>query len=175
MKSVRDLIIQGYNGGDWAGNGITSADAAANPSARAIGYALGSEAASGGTFLGQPADASTILARYTLPGDATLDGIVDFNDLALLAQNYNTTVSDTTESWWYHGDFTYDGIVDFNDLAKMAQHYNTGLPAPSALPSAPPEFAAALDQAFSSVPEPGSSALVALASLALASHRRRRR
>jgi len=57
--------------------------------------------------------------------DATLDGIVDFNDLVHLAQNYNTTVSTVTDSWWYNGDFTYDGIVDFNDLVKLAQNYNT--------------------------------------------------
>ncbi len=39
-------------------------------------------------------------ARYwranTLLGDANLDGVVDFNDLVKLAQNYNTTVSAST-------------------------------------------------------------------------------
>jgi hypothetical protein len=79
---------------------------------------------------------------------------VDFNDLVKLAQNYNTTVSDTTDSWWFNGDFTYDGTVDFNDLVKLAQNYNTGLPA-GAVPGAPAGFGAEVAAAFGAVPERG--------------------
>ncbi|MDB5319304.1 MAG: Extracellular serine protease precursor [Phycisphaerales bacterium] len=102
----------------------------------------------------------------TLPGDANLDGKVDFLDLARLAQSYNSTVSGTTDSWWLKGDFTYDGKVDFLDLARLAQNYNT-----SALPAAPGEFSAALAadwskaQELASVPEPSLAALTGLALL----------
>jgi fibronectin-binding autotransporter adhesin len=86
----------------------------------------------------------------TLPGDATLDGAVDFNDLVKLAQNYNTTL--TTDNWWSSGDFTVDGRVDFNDLVKLAQNYNTDL-----LPAAPIPDSLATDWALAqaaTVPEP---------------------
>ena len=107
----------------WDGNvGITSSLAAADGGgARAIGYAHASEifglvGATPGTFLGKSGvDDSSVVARLTLPGDATLDGMVDFNDLVQLAQNYNSTVSDATQNWWFNGDFTYDGVVDFED------------------------------------------------------------
>jgi hypothetical protein len=78
----------------------------------------------------------------SLPGDANRDGAVDFQDLALLAQSYNTT-----GRTWSQGDFTGDGAVDFLDLAKLAQNYNTSLsdmPAPGAALN----FQAALAAAF---------------------------
>jgi autotransporter-associated beta strand protein len=178
VASVRNAIISGYSGGTWTGNGITSSTAAASASNRAVGYALASEVlpftnGTSDTFLGTTVDKSTVVARYTLAGDATLDGSVDFNDLVKLAQNYNTTVKNSTESWWNHGDFTYDGITDFNDLVKLAQNYNTALPT-EPIPGAPIGFEADLARAFASVPEPGTLSLLGLAGAALVGRRRRR-
>jgi autotransporter-associated beta strand protein len=178
VSEIRGHILAGYGAGkDWTGTtGITSSAAAAEASRRAVGYATATEVlgAGGGSFLGNDGvDASSVLVRYTLAGDATLDGTVDFNDLVRLAQNYETTVSSTTQSWWFSGDFTYDGVVDFNDLVKLAQNYETGLPA-GAVPGAPAGFDGALAAAFAAVPEP-SSALVALAACGLAGLGRRRR
>ena len=179
LASVRGKIVSGFNVGNapWSGNGITSSSAAANTSA-AVGYALASEVlpfttGDTDTFLGTTVDKSTVVARYTLGGDATLDGAVDFNDLVKLAQNYNTTVSATTESWWNHGDFTYDGITDFNDLVKLAQNYNTALPT-EPIPGASAIFEADLARAFASVPEPGTLSLLGLAGLAMVGRRRRK-
>ena len=90
-----------------------------------------------------------------------------------LAQNYNTKVSDTTESWWNKGDFTYDGMTDFNDLVKLAQNYNTALPT-EAIPGAPVGFEADLARAFASVPEPGTLSILGIGGLALMGRRRRR-
>jgi len=180
LRGVRDQIVAGYhatgagNNGNWAGNGITSANAAAD-TGKAVGYALASELATpaDGKFLGQPVDASSVVVRYTAAGDATMDGTVDFNDLVKLAQNYNTKVSSTTDSWWTHGDFTYDGVTDFNDLVKLAQNYNTVLPS-EAIPGAPANFATDLARAVASVPEPGGLALLGGISLAALTRRRRR-
>jgi hypothetical protein len=174
MQSVRSLIVSGYAGGAWNGTGITSTTVAAT-AGRAIGYAQASEVlgVAGGTFLGQTADADSILVRQTLAGDANLDGGVDFNDLVHLAQSYNTAVSGTTDSWWFNGDFTYDGLVDFNDLVKLAQNYNTALPA-DPVPGAPANFSADLAAAFAAVPEPGTLGLLGLAGCAVLSRRRRR-
>jgi hypothetical protein len=185
VVSVRSQIIAGFGANkDWLGaNGITSANAIADKSGKAIGYALASEVlpfSSGGnptttdTFMGSTVDKSTAVARYTLAGDATLDGTVDFNDLVKLAQNYNTTVSDSTESWWNKGDFTYDGITDFNDLVKLAQNYNTALPS-EPIPGASAGFEADLARAFASVPEPGTISVLAIGALALLGRRRGRR
>jgi hypothetical protein len=177
IADVRSLIVSGYAGGSWAGNGITSSTAAANP-ATAIGYAEATDAATpGGLFEGLPVDDTAVLVRLTLAGDATLDGVVDFDDLVNLAQNYNTTVSAATDGWWSHCDFTYDGVTDFNDLVKLAQNYNTALPGAAALADLPgPRAAAAAgdwDAALAAVPEPAS--LPFAAAIGLLAHRRPRR
>jgi hypothetical protein len=107
--------------------------------------------------------------RYTLFGDATLDGAVDFNDLVKLAQNYNVVDGSRI---WSSGDFTYDGNTDFNDLVKLAQNYNTALPA-GAIDGAPAGFEGELARALASVPVPGGVGLVWVAACALAGRRRR--
>jgi hypothetical protein len=121
-------------------------------------------------------DATAVLVRHTLLGDATLDGAVDFNDLVRLGQNYNTMVSAVTDGWWSHGDFTYDGVVDFNDLVKLAQNYGSVLPA--ALRGTAPDFQndlAAAAAALASVPEPTDLAWALAASGCAAQRRRTRR
>jgi regulation of enolase protein 1 (concanavalin A-like superfamily) len=72
---------------------------------------------------------------FWLSGDANDDRVVDFADLVVLAQNYNTTGG----RQWVDGDFTGDGNVDFEDLVILAQNYGTSLPAGgAAVPSAAP-------------------------------------
>jgi autotransporter-associated beta strand protein len=174
LAAVRSAVTSGYAGGAWTGPGIVSSTAAANPNA-AVGYAEASDVigAGGGNFMGQTVDGDSILTRYTLSGDATLDGVVDFNDLARLAQNYN--VADGNRIWG-EGDFTYDGNVDFNDLAKMAQNYNTNLPAAAEIAAlgGGASFGEDLARAFAQVPEPGALTLLAVAGGALVGRRRRR-
>jgi Carbohydrate binding module (family 6)/Fibronectin type III domain len=53
-----------------------------------------------------------------LAGDANNDGIVNFGDLLVLAQNYGRS-----SSLWEHGDFDGDGLVGFSDLLALAQNY----------------------------------------------------
>jgi hypothetical protein len=97
----------------------------------------------------------------TLDGDATLDGVVDFNDLVKLAQHYNVT--DGNQSW-AAGDFTHDGNVDFNDLVKLAQNYNLAAADTAG-------FSADFRAALAAVPEP-SAVLLLLASASLLGLRR---
>ncbi|MDB5323508.1 MAG: hypothetical protein JWN40_5139 [Phycisphaerales bacterium] len=157
LALVQARVRTGYHGGDWAGDGIFSSSAAAD-STKAMGYAQASEVLGpgGGLFMDQTVDGTSLLVRYTLAGDADLNGTVDFNDLAKLAQNYNVT--DGTRGW-SAGDFTYDGNVDFLDLAKLAQNYNTALPIGS-IPGPSAAFEADLVAAFSAVPEPSAAALL---------------
>jgi autotransporter-associated beta strand protein len=66
--------------------------------------------------------ATTIVATKTLPGDANVDGKVDFGDLLNLASNY-----ETTSRSWATGDFSGDGATNFTDLLLLAQNYGTNL------------------------------------------------
>jgi hypothetical protein len=174
---VSIAVNSGFNasGIKWTGNGLISSTAALNSVSYGVGYAEASSVLTYnaitnlGTFFGQTIDKSAVLARFTVLGDATLDGTVDFSDLVKLAQSYNT--SGTT---WGGGDFTYDGTTDFNDLVKLAQNYNTALPS-EAIPGAPADFGADLARAFASVPEPSTLALAAVAACGAATRRRRHR
>jgi hypothetical protein len=95
----------------------------------------------------------TMVPLAQLPGDANLDGRVDFADLVVLAQHYNARTD-----LWSEGDFTGDGNVDFADLVQLAQNY--GSPAPPLAVSAISEaYASDVARAFASVPEPGNVAL----------------
>jgi hypothetical protein len=164
LSQIRSYIFQGAQ----TGNGIL------NNTGKPIGYAQASEVLgpNGGAFLGLTTDATSVLVRPTLPGDANLDGAVNFADLVQLAQHYNTNVSATTDSWWFNGDFTYNGIVDFNDLVLLAQNYNAVLFA-RPIPGAPAEFEADLAAAFASVPEPSACAPLAGGAVCLARRRTR--
>ena len=165
VSDVTDWLTSGYASRAWNGIGIDSTAAAANPANRSVGFALagdvlGLSGSQAGNWLGESVEADTLLVRYTLPGDANLDGTVDFTDEARLAQHYNTVGG----MHWYEGDFNFDGNVDFLDLAIMAQQYNTSLP-PS---GAAPVFAT------SAVPEPSATWALLCAGAAAAFRRRRR-
>ncbi len=170
LTAVRDQIIRGYNAtapgagdGNWKGPGITSSNAGGN---KAVGYAQASEIplGAGNTFLGSVVDADAIVVRYTLTGDANLDGNVGFSDLVAVAQHYG--VSDGSGRW-VTGDFNFDGNVGFADLVAVAQNYGGALPA--SVPGATPAFAAAL----ASVPEPSMLSLVGVGAMAMMRRRRR--
>ncbi|HEY7119160.1 MAG TPA: hypothetical protein VH475_21400 [Tepidisphaeraceae bacterium] len=181
IDAVANQVRNGFNpaGAEhWTGNGIVSSTAHDNASGNTgVGYGEASDVlgATGGTFAGEDVTGNAVLVRYTLYGDATLDGGVDFNDLVKLAQNYN---SGTGEKLWSQGDFTYDGIVDFNDLVKLAQNYNTTLlppPTGAAIPGASAAFEQDLARAFAQVPEPGAGALLTACGFAGLTRRRRQR
>ena len=61
-------------------------------------------------------------AVQSLPGDANLDGNVNFADLLVVAQNYNASGAS-----WAQGDFNGDGSVGFDDLLALAQNYGRHL------------------------------------------------
>jgi len=116
---VQNQIKSGFNGGSWNGNGITSSVAAA-PSAHrtGLGYAEASEL-NVASFAGQSVDASSVLVRYTLMGDANLSGNVDLTDFTFLAAHFNQP-----NQTWLHGDFDYNGSVDLTDFTFLAANFN---------------------------------------------------
>src|SRR2546423_14421889 len=66
----------------WTGPGITSSTAAANPNGFSLGAidnsSLGPSACA--TFFSQPVDSTSVLVRYTVNGDANLDGKTNSGD-----------------------------------------------------------------------------------------------
>jgi autotransporter-associated beta strand protein len=120
------------------------------------------------------ADAGKFEVRYTLKGDANLDGVVDVGDLGALATAYGLS---GTESW-ANGDFNQDTNVDVGDLGALATNYGTQLgTGPSfgggLAAAAPLAVVSGGGGASAAVPEPTSLGLIGAA--ALLSQRRRRR
>jgi Bacterial Ig-like domain len=58
---------------------------------------------------------------FVLAGDADRNRTVNFNDLLVLAQNYNQTGKTFSQG---NFDYSADGLVGFNDLLLLAQRYN---------------------------------------------------
>jgi len=105
------------------------------------------------TWNGLPIDDTTIIAKYTLKGDANLDGTVGFADLIAVAQHYG---NNTGQATWDIGDFNYNGNVGFADLVTLAQNYGSALPT-DPIAGTSETLAKDLQTAFATVPEPSVS------------------
>ena len=57
--------------------------------------------------------------KFTLAGDANLDGVVNSEDFTLLSTNF----SETGRSW-DQGDFNYDNTVNSEDFTLFADNLN---------------------------------------------------
>jgi hypothetical protein len=122
VSSIAALIKSGYNGGMWNGPGITSSSAAVTP-----GFGLGyADAADSGNPAGL--SAGMLKIKYTLLGDADLNGTVNGIDFGILAANFNKTVSG-----WDKGDFDYNNIVNGIDFTALAANFNKATSAGSAM------------------------------------------
>jgi len=172
ISSIASLIADGaYGGGttvSWTGAGITSSAAAADSASYGIGYADSADA-------GNPAGLSSgqIEVKYTLLGDANLDGKVNGIDFNLLATHFNQAVTDG----WDEGDFNYDNKVNGIDFNLMAQNFNQAVGGgsgggPTDL-AALEAFAAANGISLTSVPEPATAGMTVVAGLGILSRRRR--
>ncbi|MFT3786193.1 MAG: hypothetical protein QM770_08510 [Tepidisphaeraceae bacterium] len=91
--------------------------------------------------------ATNVQAIVARPGDANLEGTVNFSDLLTLAANYGTAGGAT----WSVGDFTGDGSVNFDDLLALAANYGAG----------PAVLASDWALAQSLVPEPSAIGMLA--------------
>jgi hypothetical protein len=160
LGTIQNQIKNGAANG-WTGTGITSSDAAAvaadnsNSHKTAIGFAE-SSALGVTSFAGQTLSGPSVLMRYTLAGDANLDGVVNALDFNALASDFGTS-----GSTWVAGDFNYDGMVDTSDFTAISENFGATF--------SPPPAPALGDL----VPEPGSA--FCIASLAIFTKRRRHR
>jgi hypothetical protein len=157
ISTVTNQLKSGYAGGAWTGTGIASSTGAADAQHRTgLGVAEATDLfnAFPAIFLGQSVDSTALLMRYTLFGDANLDGTVDTLDFNALAANFGKG-----GQRWSKGDFNYDGQVDTLDFNYLASNFGQHLSEPAT-------------GVGSLVPEPGAMALLGLIPL-LAKRRRR--
>jgi hypothetical protein len=95
--------------------GIISTNALAHPMKDAVGYA---DAADPGNPANLPA--GRIEIKYTLYGDANLDGIVNGTDFAIMTAHFGQS-----NKYWDQGDFSGDTIVNGTDFALLEQVHTT--------------------------------------------------
>ncbi|MDG3003703.1 NPCBM/NEW2 domain-containing protein [Paludisphaera mucosa] len=62
-----------------------------------------------------------VMSTVLQPGDADLDGDVDFNDFQIVAADMNRV-----EQWWEQGDFNHDRKVDAADLSALLANLDVG-------------------------------------------------
>ena len=154
IKSARNSKL-----GLWRGFGITSS-AALNDTTNLTGLAVSLNDKGDGSgplfslFDGQPVNLNSALVKYTWNGDANLDGLVNADDYFLVDSGFLTQIGG-----YRNGDFNYDAVVNADDYFLIDSAF---LGQKSKL-------------SLAAVPEPTALALLALSSLALLPHRRRRR
>jgi beta-glucanase (GH16 family) len=115
ISSIAAAITSGYAGGAWNGSGIMSTAAAVNSASYGLGYADSADP-------GNPAALASgqIEIKYTLLGDANLDGAVNGADFTILSAHFNQSVT----NGWDEGDFNYDGDVNGADFSLLAANFN---------------------------------------------------
>jgi len=188
--TVRDYLINGRGGSlaPWNGNGVggiggvgainTSGSTGSGvDSGYALGYADGAEGVVAGLTSGQ------MEVRYTLLGDALLNGSVTGNDFTILVGNLGKSfLPNGNPVGWDDGDFEYSSSVNGNDftdlvgnLGKSATLENIQLPAADWV--AVDAYAAANGITLSNddVPEPASAGLLLVAGVGMLARRRRSR
>ncbi len=115
--TIAGYIRSGYNGGNWNGSGIISSSAGTLTGGLryGVGWADGADGAVSGLSSGQ------IELKYTLLGDANLDGVVNGSDFSILAANFG--LGNTN---WDQGNFFYGSSVNGSDFTALAVNFGQG-------------------------------------------------
>jgi hypothetical protein len=172
LTQLTNMVAEGYDGGKWNGDGITSSTAEADTTyLHAVGIILNDNGYGSPiypSFDGQTADDNAILIAYTYYGDANLDGRVDGSDYSLVDNGFHNHLTG-----WHNGDFNYDGVVDGSDYTLIDNSYNMQ-GSPGAYPGN--QIALATEQIAptnaAAVPEPASLSILMIGGLLLGRRRK---
>jgi hypothetical protein len=177
IATIYGYLLSGYDAGNWNGGGIISSTAAGENSTNgALKYGVGW--ADGKDKIVTGIGSGTIELKYTLLGDANLDGTVNGSDFSILAANFGLGVTN-----WDQGNFLFSTSVNGSDFSSLAANFGQGDSGADA--SVTPADIAALDAfavanglplpTFAAVPEPASvMGAVVCGSMLLARRRRSR-
>jgi hypothetical protein len=169
-STIRGYLANGYNNGNWNGtSGAATGGGIGTSSATGtkygIGYADGADGGIGGISSGQ------LEVKYTLYGDANLDGSVNSIDFGDMAANFGKS-----GKVWDQGDFNYDGVVNSVDFGLLAGNFGKSAGSSADVTSADwaalDAFAAA-NGLMADVPEPATTGLLALGIVGVLTRRRR--
>jgi lysophospholipase L1-like esterase len=117
----------------------------------------------GGAYLGNYLYRSFLTdGASLLPGDANNDGVVDVGDVKIFGAHW---MQSSPELEYSMGDFNFDGIVNVDDLGILATHWGSNDSLASALAAA----------GVTTVPEPATGLLLAVAGIGALGRRRNAR
>ncbi len=178
-STVLGYLTSGRNGGTWNGTtGIMTSGSTGSgvDPGYALGWADGAEGVVSGLTSGQ------IEVKYTLLGDALLNGSVTGNDFTILVGNLNKSfLPNGNPVGWDDGDFEYSGSVNGNDFTDLVSNLNKSatlgdVQVPAGVWAAVDAYAAANGITLTgedSVPEPGAAILLLPAGVLFLSRQRR--
>ena len=125
LSALTADIVTGYaaaSGTPWSGSaGITSSMADRDPTHL---WALGVMSNAGPvytTFDGQAVAPADVLVKFTVVGDANLDGTVSVADYTRIDAGF---ISKGGLTGWANGDFDYDGGIDGSDYTLIDNAFN---------------------------------------------------
>ena len=113
--------------------------------------------------------AGLVTIRITLPGDANLDGTVNFNDFLVLQNNFNQP-----NTRFDQGNFNYDGVTNFNDFLVLQNNFGQSITGEPVTVTKQQVAAMSAFATANAIPEPTSFGVLGLGA-AVGLRRRRRR
>ena len=161
IASIEAWIKDGYADGAWDGPGINSSAIASADAATGLDYGIGyADSADPGDPAGLPS--GELEVKFTLLGDANLDGTVNAEDFTPFSANLGAS-----GAVWDEGDFNYDGNINAEDFTPFSQNLNQSANQAGNLATA------ASGSNLSNVPEPASVGLMVAAGLGILGRRSR--